>query len=81
MYHLRRWIPPEYDLIVIGTICFLAVAVAAIYFRRVQANSSHRKILLDAALENMSQGLCMYDAEGRVVLFNECYRKMVGLPV
>ena len=39
-----------------------------------------QKILLDAALENMSQGLCMFDADGRIVLFNERYAKMMGLP-
>jgi diguanylate cyclase (GGDEF)-like protein/PAS domain S-box-containing protein len=38
-----------------------------------------QKILLDAALENMSQGLCMFDADGRIVLFNERYAKMMDL--
>jgi diguanylate cyclase (GGDEF)-like protein/PAS domain S-box-containing protein len=38
-----------------------------------------QKILLDTALENMSQGLCMFDADGRIVLFNERYTKMMGL--
>jgi diguanylate cyclase (GGDEF)-like protein/PAS domain S-box-containing protein len=32
-----------------------------------------QKIQLDAALNNMMQGLCMYDAQGRVVLFNKRY--------
>ncbi|MHB8884612.1 MAG: bifunctional diguanylate cyclase/phosphodiesterase [Methylovirgula sp.] len=40
----------------------------------------HQKILVDAALENMSQGLCMYDADGRIVLSNEHYARMVGWP-
>jgi len=39
-----------------------------------------QKIRLDAALENMSRGLCMFDADGRVVLFNERYSKMMDLP-
>jgi PAS domain S-box-containing protein len=39
-----------------------------------------QKVLLDAALQNMSQGLCMFDANGRIVLFNERYRAMMGLP-
>ena len=39
-----------------------------------------QKIMLDAALENMSQGLCMFDPDGRTVLFNERYTKMMGLP-
>lgn len=37
-------------------------------------------LLLTDALENMSQALCMYDADGRIILFNERYRKMIGLP-
>jgi len=39
---------------------------------------SRQKVLLDAALENMSQGLCMYDADGRILLFNEHYLRMMG---
>jgi signal transduction histidine kinase/ActR/RegA family two-component response regulator len=35
---------------------------------------------LDTALNNMSQGLCMYDAEGLVVLCNQRYREMMNLP-
>jgi len=34
---------------------------------------------LDAALNNMRQGLCMYDARSRLVLCNEQYRRMYGL--
>jgi diguanylate cyclase (GGDEF)-like protein/PAS domain S-box-containing protein len=39
-----------------------------------------KKSQLDVALENMAQGLCMFDADGRIVLFNEQYRKLMGLP-
>jgi diguanylate cyclase (GGDEF)-like protein/PAS domain S-box-containing protein len=39
-----------------------------------------QKIRLDAALENMSQGLCMFDADGRIVLFNGRFAKWMGLP-
>ncbi len=38
-----------------------------------------QKIVLDTALENMSQGLCMFGADGRIMLFNERYVKMTGL--
>jgi diguanylate cyclase (GGDEF)-like protein len=46
-----------------------------------QANSKlhDQKIALDTALENMSQGLCMYDADGRIRLFNERFAKMMGV--
>jgi PAS domain S-box-containing protein len=39
-----------------------------------------QKVLLEAALQNMSHGLCMFDAKGRIVLFNEHYRARMGLP-
>jgi diguanylate cyclase (GGDEF)-like protein/PAS domain S-box-containing protein len=39
-----------------------------------------QKIMLDTALENMSQGLCMFDADGRIVLFNGRWAKLFGLP-
>ena len=34
---------------------------------------------VDAALHNMSQGLCMFDAEGRLVVCNDRYIAMYGL--
>jgi signal transduction histidine kinase/ActR/RegA family two-component response regulator len=39
-----------------------------------------QKFKLDTALNNMSQGLCMYDADGRLVLCNQRYREMMNLP-
>jgi diguanylate cyclase (GGDEF)-like protein/PAS domain S-box-containing protein len=35
---------------------------------------------LDAAVNNMSQGLCMFDSGGRLVVWNERYLRMYGLP-
>ena len=37
-----------------------------------------QKLLLDAALNNMMHGLCMFDAEGRIILFNQRYVDMMG---
>jgi diguanylate cyclase (GGDEF)-like protein len=34
-------------------------------------------VVLDSALENMSQGLCMFDADGKIMLFNERYAAML----
>jgi diguanylate cyclase (GGDEF)-like protein len=45
--------------------------VAALGDRRSQDRLRQQKMLLDTALENMSQGLCMFDADGRIALFNE----------
>jgi len=36
--------------------------------------------LLDAALENMSQGLCLLDAQGRIEVFNRRYPEIFKLP-
>ncbi|MBX9844349.1 MAG: EAL domain-containing protein [Xanthobacteraceae bacterium] len=35
---------------------------------------------LDAALNGMQQGLCMFDAEGRIVMFNRRYIDLMKLP-
>ena len=39
-----------------------------------------QKLQLDAALNNMLQGLCMFDAEEKIVLFNQRYAEMFKLP-
>ena len=54
--------------------------VAALSDRQSNGKLRQQKILLDTALENMSQGLCMFDPNGRIVLFNERYARMMGLP-
>jgi diguanylate cyclase (GGDEF)-like protein len=37
-------------------------------------------MLLDAALENMSQGLCLFDGENRLEVFNRRYLEIFNLP-
>ncbi len=39
-----------------------------------------RNLILDSALRNMSQGLCMYDADQKVVISNERFAAIYGLP-
>jgi diguanylate cyclase (GGDEF)-like protein len=39
-----------------------------------------QNIRLDAAVNNISQGLCMYDAKGRLVICNEPYQRIYRLP-
>jgi diguanylate cyclase (GGDEF)-like protein len=51
--------------------------LAALTDRRSKDALRQQKVLLDAALENMSQGLCMFDAEGCAILFNERYVQMM----
>jgi diguanylate cyclase (GGDEF)-like protein/PAS domain S-box-containing protein len=54
--------------------------------RFIQAQDEAEKLLrewrlrLDAALNNMMHGLCMFDADGRIVLFNQRYVDLMGLP-
>ena len=73
--------PTSLSLVVAGTaaiilgMCF----VAAIGDRRSKDKLRRQKLLLDAALANMSQGLCMFDPDGRIILFNERYEQLTGL--
>ncbi|MBX9824949.1 MAG: EAL domain-containing protein [Xanthobacteraceae bacterium] len=42
--------------------------------------SSDAEARLDAALNGMQQGLCMFDAQGRIVMFNQRYIDLMKLP-
>lgn len=64
----------------VATIILGMCLVASLSARRSQGKLGRQKILLDTALENMSQGLAMFDAEGRVILWNERYARMTGVP-
>jgi diguanylate cyclase (GGDEF)-like protein len=56
----------------------IAIAlVAALLDRRAKGELGHKQMVLDTALENMSQGLCMFDADGKILLFNERYAAML----
>ncbi len=60
--------------IILG-MCF----VAAIGERRSDDKLQRQKLLLDAALTNMSQGLCMFDASGGIILFNDRYAQLTRM--
>jgi diguanylate cyclase (GGDEF)-like protein/PAS domain S-box-containing protein len=67
------------SLTAIVTFAFLGITlVAAMLDRRAKGEMRHQKVLLDTALSNMSQGLCMFDADGRILLANERYGAMMG---
>jgi diguanylate cyclase (GGDEF)-like protein/PAS domain S-box-containing protein len=53
--------------------------VAGIADRRAKHLLRDRNLLLDAALNNMVQGVNMFDAQARLVLFNERYLQMYRL--
>jgi len=44
---------------------------------RQKLNEQHRQF--DIALHNMNQGLCMFDAQNSLVVWNERYREMYGI--
>ncbi|MFC5554718.1 putative bifunctional diguanylate cyclase/phosphodiesterase [Methylobacterium iners] len=56
----------------------LAEALAELRGTNAQLLEQNRRF--DAALENMSQGLCMFDAESRLVVFNHRYCEIFRLP-
>lgn len=45
---------------------------------RAEAVAREKSAQLDAALNNMAHGLCLYDAEGRIVVFNRRYCELMG---
>jgi diguanylate cyclase (GGDEF)-like protein/PAS domain S-box-containing protein len=57
----------------------IAVVIAAVIGGRSKMKLRQQKMLLDNALETMSQGLCMFDADGRIMLCNDRYATMMGL--
>jgi diguanylate cyclase (GGDEF)-like protein/PAS domain S-box-containing protein len=66
-------------LVLAAIVCLLASTAAIGLFRRAKGKLRQQGMLLDAAVENMSQGLCMFDADGRIALCNDRYAKMMGV--
>ncbi|WP_439409446.1 EAL domain-containing protein [Bradyrhizobium sp. DASA03076] len=61
-----------------AAVAIIAIALtAAVLDRRAKGEIGRQQIVLDTALENMSQGLCMFDADGKIILFNERYAAML----
>ena len=69
----------------VGAFAILGISLlAAMFDRRAKGELHEQKILLDLAITNMSQGLCMFDAEGRILLFNQRYVELMdrtGMPL
>jgi len=59
----------------IAALCIAALAAAFFIYRRQNSRNGQ----LTDALDNMSQGLCMFDAQARIVLVNRRYIEMYGL--
>jgi diguanylate cyclase (GGDEF)-like protein/PAS domain S-box-containing protein len=74
--------PVALSLAIAAFIAAVVVAglVGAILDRRNRRSMSERNLQLDAALNNMGQGLCMFGPDNRLQLWNERYTKMYRLP-
>jgi diguanylate cyclase (GGDEF)-like protein/PAS domain S-box-containing protein len=73
----------EQDWRVVGlaaTVCLVVLCLAALYDRRrLRANLITQRQTFNAALNNMNQGLCMFDASAHLVLSNDRYAEMYRL--
>lgn len=64
----------------------MGIAVTILHFRQLSERESAASLLttqnfrLNAALNNMAQGFCMFDADRRLVVCNDRYARMYGLP-
>jgi len=65
--------------LVIAFILFLIIRQMTRQNRDSQARLESEKLRLDTALNNMTQGLVLYDASARVVICNQRYIDMYGL--
>jgi diguanylate cyclase (GGDEF)-like protein/PAS domain S-box-containing protein len=54
-------------------------AAGSLSARRVREQLSEQNMRLDGAINNMIQGLCMFDAENRLLVWNERYRAMYNI--
>ena len=60
-----------------GLVSVLAIALAAVFIvRRLRVHNQCMRV----ALDNMSQGLCMFDGNERLVVCNQRYTEMYKLP-
>jgi PAS domain-containing protein len=47
--------------------------------QKLNATLEQQNLCFDAALENMCQGFCLFDSEGRLVIANDRHAEMYGL--
>ena len=85
MHGIPTWLTVEHGLplvVLTGFVCLLAgLGLAQVLLRRRAGARAAREhgFLLDTALNNMSQGLCMFDAQARLVICNRRYIDMYRL--
>jgi diguanylate cyclase (GGDEF)-like protein len=74
----RRWIRLSHSAT--GDGGFIVVCSDVTHSKAQKERLSEINIRLDAALDNMSQGLCMFDAEGRLQVINRRFFEIFNLP-
>jgi diguanylate cyclase (GGDEF)-like protein/PAS domain S-box-containing protein len=85
MHSIPTWLTVGHGwplVVLTGFLCLIAgLALAQVFLRRRAGARAAREhnLLLDTALNNMSQGLCMFDAQARLVVCNRRYIEMYGL--
>jgi diguanylate cyclase (GGDEF)-like protein/PAS domain S-box-containing protein len=70
------------NLILAGAAFAMVIAIVALVMtgaRQLRARLHEKNVQLNSAINNMSQGLCMFDGSARLVVCNERYRQMYGL--
>src|SRR5271166_1567517 len=67
--------PHDWLLIAAAIACCGAGVITLAWHRRLRRQTTH----LRTALNNMSEGLCMFDGSARLILCNERYLEMYGL--
>jgi diguanylate cyclase (GGDEF)-like protein len=66
--------------ITIGALRQRSLAAASAALERSKRSLEQTNVLFDTALKNMAHGLCMFDADQRLVVCNARYGEMYGLP-
>src|SRR5690349_21579452 len=64
-----------FSMVLTGTLLLIALGAVAWALRLRSQNSQ-----IMTAMDNMSQGLCMFDGAARLVVANRRYREIYGLP-
>ena len=84
MLRVLNSFPPELDWRLLAAVCLvvlLAGIAVIVRFRRSQTGRlSDKGQLLELALNNMTQGVVMFDAKARLVVCNDRYLKIYDLP-
>ncbi|MDI3469064.1 MAG: diguanylate cyclase/phosphodiesterase (GGDEF & EAL domains) with PAS/PAC sensor(s) [Pseudolabrys sp.] len=85
MLEILNWIGDQapqlvaYELAALTTILAATIYLASILVRVVLNRVREQNRLLDAATNNMVQGLCMFDADNRLLVWNQRYVEMYSI--